>query len=276
MRKRISRVLYAIALPLALVFAWELTALWLKRPFLLPRVEDVLIVLVHPFTDVLGTGSLASNILVSAFRVVLGFFIAVLVGVPLGLIMGVFALPRKVISPLIELLRPLCPIAWIPFAMAVFRTYTVVSIWGIRYSNTILDSVQLGMLFILFWGAFFPILLNTIHGVIGVKSIYIESGLTLGARGKQIFTKVILPAAVPSIMTGLRVGLGISWMVIIAAEMLPGSDSGIGYLIMYAYELAEMDVLIAGMILIGVMGALLSGGVKSAADRLSRWQAKER
>lgn len=275
MKKYLSKVLLTIALPLTLVLVWELIALWLKNPSLLPTVEDVLFVLLHPFSDVLGTGSLVSNILISAFRVILGFILAVLIGAPLGLIMGAFALPRKLISPLVEFLRPLCPIAWIPFAMAVFKTYTVVNIWGIRYSNTILDNVQLGMLFIIFWGAFFPILLNTIDGVTGVKEIYVESAVTLGARGTQIFTKVILPAATPSIMTGLRVGLGISWMVIIAAEMLPGSDSGIGYLIMYAYEMAEMDVLITGMILIGAVGALLSRGVKFAADKLSGWQAKE-
>jgi len=276
MRKYLSRVLFAIALPITLVLVWELIALWLKNPSLLPAVEDVVFRLLHPFSDVLGTGSLVSNILISAFRVILGFSIAALLGVPLGLIMGAFALPRKLISPLVELLRPLCPIAWIPFAMAVFKTYTVVNIWGIRYSNTILDNVQLGMLFIIFWGAFFPILLNTIDGVTGVKKVYVESAVTLGARGTQIFTKVILPATTPFIMTGLRVGLGISWMVIIAAEMLPGSDSGIGYLIMYAYEMAEMDVLLTGMILIGAVGALLSRGVKFAADRLSVWQAKER
>lgn len=276
MKKHLKAIMFAIALPLALILAWELAAIWLKKPFLLPRVGDVIGVLLHPFSDILGTGSLVSNIMISALRIIMGFVIAVIIGVPLGLVMGAFALPRKLLSPLVELLRPLCPIAWIPFAMTVFRTYTVVNIWGIRYSNTILDNVQLGMLFILFWGAFFPILLNTVQGVMGVRSIYIESALTLGARRGQTFTKVVLPAAVPSIMTGLRVGLGIAWMVIIAAEMLPGSDSGIGYLIMYAYELAEMDVLIAGMILIGALGASLSWGLKLIADRLSRWQASER
>jgi len=103
-----------------------------------------------------------------------------------------------------------------------------------------------------------------------------ESALLLGADQRKLFKKVILPASLPAVLTGLRLGLGISWMVIIAAEMLPGSDAGIGYLIMFSYELAEMDILIASMILIGAVGALLSYVVKLASDRTSVWQAKER
>jgi NitT/TauT family transport system permease protein len=109
-----------------------------------------------------------------------------------------------------------------------------------------------------------------------VKDLFIESALLLGADKNQLFRKVIVPSALPAILTGLRVGLGVAWMVIIAAEMLPGSDAGIGYLIMFSYELAEMDILIASMILIGTVGALLSYGVKVIADRTSFWQAKER
>ncbi len=98
----------------------------------------------------------------------------------------------------------------------------------------------------------------------------------LATPPNQIFRKVIFPAALPQIFTGLRVGLGVSWMVIIAAEMLPGSDSGIGYLIMFAYQLAEMDVLITGMILIGLVGALLSWIVQIISRPFTIWQARER
>ena len=160
--------------------------------------------------------------------------------------------------------------------MAIFKTYTVVNVFDVRYSNTILDTVQIEMLFILFYGAFFPILLNTIDGVIGVREVYIESAQVLGATGAQLFRKVVLPAAMPAVFTGLRVGLGTAWMVIVAAEMLPGSSSGIGYLIIYAYQLAEMDVLVAGMILIGAVGALLSWGVSLLGRPLVGWQAKAR
>ena len=160
--------------------------------------------------------------------------------------------------------------------MAIFKTYTIADIFGAHYTTSIFGHIQLGMLYVIFYGGFFPIFLNTVHGVQSVRDIYIESALLLGTDHRQLFRKVILPSALPAILTGLKVGLGISWMVIIAAEMLPGSDAGIGYLIMFSYELAEMDILIASMILIGVVGALLSYGVKIVADRTSRWQAKER
>jgi NitT/TauT family transport system permease protein len=200
----------------------------------------------------------------------------VLVGVPLGLYVGRFALFQRLFSPIIEILRPLCPIAWIPFALAIFKTYTVADVFGVRYTTSIFGHIQLGMLFVIFYGGFFPIFLNTVHGVKSVKNIFIESALLLGASENQLFRKVIVPSALPAILTGLRVGLGISWMVIIAAEMLPGSDAGIGYLIMFSYELAEMHILIASMILIGLVGALLSYLVKLMADQTSFWQAKER
>lgn len=132
------------------------------------------------------------------------------------------------------------------------------------------------MIFIIFWGGLFPILLNTIHGVSGVRDLWLETARMLGASRHKTFRKVVIPAAIPSIMTGLRIGLGISWMVIIAAEMLPGSDSGVGYLIMYSYELAEMQVLVASMIVIGIMGLILNQGLQFISDRVSGWTALER
>jgi NitT/TauT family transport system permease protein len=246
------------------------------NPALLPRVEAVLDRLIHPFTDLLHTGSYLHHIIISASRVILGFILAMLVGIPLGLLVGRYMLFHRLFSPIIEILRPLCPIAWIPFALAIFKTYTVAEVFGVRYTTSIFGHIQLGMLFVIFYGGFFPIFLNTVHGVKSVKDLFIESALLLGADKNQLFRKVIVPSALPAILTGLRVGLGVAWMVIIAAEMLPGSDAGIGYLIMFSYELAEMDILIASMIFIGLVGALLSYFVKLIADQTSFWQAKER
>jgi NitT/TauT family transport system permease protein len=132
------------------------------------------------------------------------------------------------------------------------------------------------MLFIIFWGGLFPILLNTIYGVTNVRRIWLETAKMLGTPKAKIFTKVVIPAALPAIMTGLRIGLGVSWMVIIAAEMLPGSDSGIGYLIMYSYELAEMQILVASMVVIGLMGLMLNWGLELLSGRVSGWKARER
>lgn len=265
-----------MVIPILIIIVWEYFAVQANNPALLPRVGAVLDRLLHPFTDLLDTGNFIHHIIVSASRVILGFILAALVGIPLGLLVGRYLLFHRMLSPIIELLRPLCPIAWIPFAMAIFKTYTIADIFGAHYATNIFGHIQLGMLYVIFYGGFFPIFLNTVHGVKSVKHIYIESALLLGADQNRLFRKVIFPSSMPAILTGLKVGIGISWMVIIAAEMLPGSDAGIGYLIMFSYELAEMDILIASMILIGAIGALLSYIVKLVTDRTSKWQAKER
>lgn len=274
--RRFRTLLTGLLLPILIVLIWEILAIRLQNPSILPRVEKVANRFLHPFSNILGTGSLAFNLVVSIFRVFCGFLFASAIAIPLGLLMGKIRFCRDFFNPLIEMMRQLCPIAWIPFALAVFKTYSVSSFLGLRYTATIFDHIQIGMIFVLFWGGFFPILLNTIHGVVNVKNIYIEVAHTLGATNQQIFSKVVLPAALPSIVTGLRVGLGISWFVIIAAEMMPGSDAGIGYLIMHAYDLAEMDVIICGMILIGIVGALLSKGLESIFNQIPSWQAKEK
>ena len=270
------KTLQSFLLPALFLVVWEAWAIRLDNPALVPRVEAVFAVLINPFDELIGTGTLAWNTAVSLFRVLFGFTIAAIFCIPLGLWMGTSRTAFRIISPLVELFRPLCPIAWIPFAMAWFGVTRVPQLFGIRYTDTILDSVQVGMIFIIFWGGLFPILLNTIHGVAGVRSLWIETARTLGASPRQIFRKVILPAALPAILTGMRVGLGISWMVIIAAEMLPGSDSGIGYLIMYSYELAEMQILVASMVVIGLIGLILNKGLQLISDRVSYWQALER
>lgn len=275
-RKKILRILQSFLLPVLFLVAWETWAIRLNNPALVPRVEEVVSILAHPFSKLIGTGSLAWNTAISLFRVLFGFILAAIICVPLGLLMGTSKTIFRLVNPLVELFRPLCPIAWIPFAMAFFGVMRVPQLFGIRYSDTILDSVQVGMVFIIFWGGLFPILLNTIHGVSGVRTLWIETAQVLGASRSQIFRKVILSAAMPAIITGLRLGLGICWMVIIAAEMLPGSDSGIGYLIIYSYELAEMDILVAGMVVIGIIGLVMNRGLQLISNRVSHWQALER
>ncbi len=142
-------------LPIIFLGIWQFTAVKLNNPFLIPRLEAVLNRLTHPLDNILETGSLLYNIGVSALRVLMGFSLAIIVAIPLGLLMGRINLVRRIIGPFVELFRPLCPIAWIPFAMAIFKTYTVVNVFGVRFSHTIFDTVQVGMLFILFYGAFF-------------------------------------------------------------------------------------------------------------------------
>ncbi|HDQ98992.1 MAG TPA: hypothetical protein ENN51_01705, partial [candidate division WOR-3 bacterium] len=137
--RRLSRIGLALILPVLLLAAWQFLAVRMNNPWLLPQVTAVLARLSRPFANVLETGSLLYNVGVSCLRVVFGFALAAIVAVPLGLVMGRIQLVRRIVGPFVEMFRPLCPIAWIPFAMAIFKTWTVVNVFGVRYSNTVLD-----------------------------------------------------------------------------------------------------------------------------------------
>lgn len=261
--------------PTSLLLLWYAAAMRIGQPWLLPSPALVGEQLLHPFRDHFGLGSLMRNTLVSLCRVGIGFFAAVVVAIPLGLLLGSIRALRTLFDPVVEILRPLCPIAWFPFAIAVFKLKTFPQLFGLSYTHTILDQVQLGMVFILFWGAFFPIFTNTLDGVSGVRRHYINLAQMLGAGRIQSYLHVRLPAAMPSITTGLRQGIGTCWFVIIAAEMLPGSDSGIGYLLIYAADLSAMDVVIAIMVIIGVTGALLNFTMTFTMRTFLRWHGRE-
>ncbi len=249
------KILKNITIPLIGLALWELLAIWLNNPVILPRLEDVFTVLMNPQNPILGTGvNLVDNTIISIKRVISGFLIAGVVAIPIGIFMGYFSIIRDLFDTFIELLRPIPPLAWVPLALAWF---------GIGETS---------MLFIIFIGAFFPILINTIAGVNGVPKILIESAQTLGAKQKDILLKVVIPASSPYILTGLRIGAGIAWMCVVAAEMLPGSDAGLGYLIMYAYQLSRMDIVVASMIIIGLIGLTLDRGLRYIEDRFFKWK----
>jgi len=251
---------FGLILPLLLILGWEAAAIVINNPFYLPRLETVIPVLLNPFSSdyTLGTGSLFDNAVVSIQRVTVGFGIAAAVAIPLGIGMGRSSRINDFFDTTVELLRPVPPLAWVPLALAWFKL-------GIA-----------SIVFIIFIGSIFPILLNTIDGVRGVKKTWIEVGTTLGAHERQILTKVIVPGAAPTIWTGLRVGFGIAWMCVVAAEILPGPTSGLGYLIMYAYNLGQMNVIIAGMITIGLIGLAIDLLFKTIERRLFSWRGLDR
>ncbi|MBN1676253.1 MAG: ABC transporter permease [Kiritimatiellae bacterium] len=274
-RRRSYKVLgWAVMVPLLLI-VWQVGAVRLEQPWILPSVTRVVGQLIHPLRAHYASGSLFGNAGVSFLRAAIGFLLAAVVGIGLGVLMGAVRIVRGLIEPIVELARPLCPIAWIPFAIAVFKLQTLPQLFGIRFSHTVFDQVQIGMVFVLFWGAFFPIVVNTLDGVAGVRRNYLSLAWTLGASRRQVFAHVYLPAAMPMILTGLRQGIATCWMVIIAAEMLPGADSGIGYLLMYASDQSGMDVVIAAMIIIAAIGASLNYLMLHATRHLVAWHGKE-
>ncbi|MDD3135155.1 MAG: ABC transporter permease [Methanoregula sp.] len=244
--------------PVLLLVAWEIAAIAVNNEFILPRVGSVFVVLLQPTKDILGSGSLLDNAIISLTRVVSGFLLGIVVAIPIGIGMGRVRWINDMVDPVIELIRPIPPIAWIPLALAWFKI-------GLA-----------SILFIIFIGSFFPVLLNTIDGVRRVNRTWIETAYMYGAKELQLLVKVIIPAAAPTIWTGIRVGFGIAWMSVVAAEMLPGTTSGLGYLIMYSYNFGQVQVIIAGMIVIGIIGLGIDIFLKEVERRKFRWQGLER
>jgi NitT/TauT family transport system permease protein len=243
--------------PFLFLIFWEIAAIFINNEFILPRIESVAFVFSQPFTPILGTGSLAENMITSLYRVLLGFFFGGLLAIPLGIFMGRVTAFNQFMDPLIQIFRPIPPIAWIPLALAWFKI-------GLA-----------SIVFIIFIGAFFPVLLNTIDGVRRVNRTWIETATMFGASERQLLFKVIIPAALPTIWTGLRVGFGIAWMSVVAAEMI-GTASGLGYLIIYAYNFGQIQVIIAGMIVIGLIGLSIDYLLKRVESERFAWQGLER
>jgi NitT/TauT family transport system permease protein len=245
-------------LPAGIIIGWEIFAIVLNNPFILPRLEAVLEVLLNPTVDILGNGNLIDNAVISLERVIAGFIVAAVLAIPLGVGMGRSETIYELFDSVMQLLRPIPPLAWVPLALAWFKI-------GL-----------MSMVFIIGMGAFFPILLNTLDGVKGVKKTWIEAAEILGARERQILSQVILPGAAPTIWTGMRVGFGIAWMCVVAAEMMPGTNSGIGYLIISSYNWGQVPVIIAGIIVIGMIGIVVDYLFKVVDRRSFKWRELER
>jgi len=190
--------------------------------------------------------------LASLSRVYGGFAIALSVALPLGLLIGRIALIRRVLDPTLQVLRPIPVTAWLPLAMIMFGL-------GPRSA-----------FFLVCLGAFYPILINTIFGVRTVDQRLFEAASMLGCQGTAQFFRVVLPASLPAIFTGLRLGLGFAWVVIVVGEMT-GVQTGLGAIIMEARQLSRTEIVICGMVVIGVAGFISDRIVVVLGKRLLRW-----
>lgn len=198
------------------------------------------------------SGELPVDVIASLYRVVVGFAIGAGLALPLGLAMGASHRVHAWMNPLVQVLRPIPPIAYIPLAMLWF---------GLGNPPAV---------FLIAIGAFFPVLMNTIAGVRQVDGIYLRAAHNLGAGKLTMFLRVILPAAVPYILSGVRIGIGTAFIVVIVAEMI-AVNSGLGFRISEAREYFWSDKVIAGMISIGVLGLLIDIGVNRLNNHLLRW-----
>ena len=187
---------------------------------------------------------LFSYSIASVFRVTWGFLLAAAVAIPLGLVMGWYARWFSALNPLIQFLRPISPIAWIPIAILMLRNDDPRSI------------------FLIFISTFFPIAVSTTAAVQNIPQVYIRSAANFGCTGWRLFKKVVLPAALPQIITGLRIAVGIAWLVVVAAEMI-AVESGLGYLIIDARNAGgRYDLIVAAMITIGAIGLVLDALIR--------------
>lgn len=191
----------------------------------------------------------------SLIRVLTGTGLAVACGVPLGLVLGASGTARTMVMPLVDFLRPIPPLAWIPLAILWF---------GLGLASAA---------FLIFLGAFFPVVLSTCSGVRAVDPLYVDAVRVLGGGKTAVWSKVLLPGALPSVLTGVRVGLGIGWMTLVAAEFTGVRGGyGLGYMIMSARDLQRTDMVMAGMAAIGLIGLGMECGMKRLAARLLQWQ----
>ena len=200
------------------------------------------------------SGELFKHVYASLSRVLSAWSLAALVAIPLGLLQGTSRRFERVFDPVVELFRPISPLAWIPLAILWF---------GIGES---------GKIFIIFIATFFPILLNTVSGVKAVDPVLIRAGRVLGADTKlKLFITVILPAAMPTIIVGLRIAFGTGWAAIIAAELVAARE-GLGYLISDGMEILRSDLVLAGMVVIGILGVIFDSFFRLIGRSVS-WSA---
>jgi NitT/TauT family transport system permease protein len=187
-------------------------------------------------------------------RVALGFGVAAVLGIPVGLALGWYPAANQVVNPVLQMLRPISPIAWIPVAILLF---------GVGDRTAV---------FLIFLAAFFPIVVACVSGVSNVPSIYRRAGRNFGLSAPQLLARIVFPAALPQIIVGLRIALGIAWLVMVAAEMI-AVDSGLGYLVIDARNSGKRyDLVVAAMIMIGVIGLALDLGFRRLRNiRSVRW-----
>jgi NitT/TauT family transport system permease protein len=192
------------------------------------------------------------NVGISLRRVLIGFLLAGVIGVFLGILIGRYRVFRALTMPALEVFRPIPAIAWVPMA---------IMLW---------PSNEVSIVFITFLGAFFPILLNTIHGVEEIDEVLFRAARSLGTREKDLIMYVVIPGALQHIFTGLAVGMGVAWVSLIAAEMISG-QFGIGYFTWEAYSLISYAEIALGMITIGILGLICSKAIQICSKLATPW-----
>lgn len=250
-KSRLSLLWRCWALLIALALLWELASrLRLVDPLLLPPLTQVL----ARGGALLASGRLLRDLAASAWRVLLGFTAAAVLAMPLGIALGLYPALERLGAPLLSALRPLSPPAWIPLAILWF---------GIGDAPAV---------FIIFVGTFFSLVVGILAATRAVDPQLIKAALTLGASRWQAVWRVVLPSLVPALLTQVRVGLGLAWMCVIAAEMV-AVRRGLGFMMIEARNLFRTEDVLAGMMTVAIVGLLLDALLVRLETRLCRWRA---
>jgi NitT/TauT family transport system permease protein len=247
--RRWERLLWPVLTALLFLLVWNFLVVWSKTK-----------VFPSPLAVERGMAELSRKGLIWAYmgdslrRVALGFALAAVGGIPVGLLLGWYPTANRVVNPVLQMLRPISPIAWIPVAILLF---------GVG---------ELTPVFLIFLSAFFPIVVACVSGVSNVPAIYRRAGRNFGLTAPQLLARVVFPAALPQILVGLRIALGIAWLVMVAAEMI-AVDSGLGYLVIDARNSGKRyDLVVAAMLMIGVIGLALDLSFRRLREiRAVRW-----
>lgn len=247
---RIWKFIIPIILPLIILAFWLISTKsgWVA-PYIIPAPERVL----QTFVDFLKDGTIANDTWASLKRMLQGYLWAIVAGIILGILMGLSVQGERFLSGTLNAIRVIPPLAWIPLIILWF---------GIG---------EVSKVVIIFKSAFFPILLNVIQGIESVPKGYMEVSKLLGIGKFKTLYKVVLPAALPNIFVGLRLGLGAAWMAVVAAELI-ASTSGLGYRLTEGRELSHPDVVLVGMILIGIIGLCMDFFISKVQHRILAWQ----
>jgi NitT/TauT family transport system permease protein len=262
-RQRLE-TLRAIALgvgfPILLVLIWD-RAVAISGTRLIPSPHQVA-VMMYDFSfggvyDDAFSGTILIHIWKSVQRVYSGFFLAAIIGIPLGMMIGRSRILRQLLDPTISLLRPIPVTAWLPLSMIFF---------GLGPNAAI---------FLVFLGAFYPILLNTMFGVRSIDPRLFEAAAMLGCSGTGMFRQVVLPASLPAIFSGLRIAHGFAWILIVVGEMT-GVPTGLGSVVMDGRTLSRTDLVITGMIVIGACGFVTDRIIVAISNRLLSWSSQQR
>lgn len=243
---KIRQIVLPISSLVAFTLLWQLAA---RRypPEQFPAPSDVLLAI----KELADSGVLWGHITISLARFGGAYLLAVVVAIPLGLFLGRFSRCHAALDPLIQVLRPISPIAWFPLAVLWF---------GIGNAPAV---------FIIFLAAFYPVLLTTISAVRAVPAVYLKVAANFGTRPAMTFLLVIVPAAFPGIMVGLHIAVGTAWIHLVAGEML-GAQSGLGFMIVDARNFLRTDQIMAGMLLVGILGLAIYKGMKTAEKIIGR------